>query len=229
MNRDLIARVRDLHKMTSTPASLILGVDDFFRNFDEMINRHPTPGSNSGKYPPFNIRRRGHEYMIELALAGFSREEITVSLDEDTNVLVITGETEAQLYDPPEISDSERLKILSGIKVEDWKVESDRKKALGEIIEGIQGEVSEPLPKAQQEVKDILAPEEEEEGGFAKADKDLEWSFLHRGIAKRKFKQDFKLPRTSTVKSVKMKNGMLEVHVALPLPKNKGAVSIEIE
>lgn len=222
MNRDLIARVRDLHKMTSTPASLILGADDFFRNFDEMINRHPAPGSGNKKYPPFNIRRRENEYMIELALAGFSREEITVSLDKDTNVLVITGETEIQTYDLPEITDSERLKILSGIKAENWKVESDSKKALGETTE--------PFSQAQQEIKDILdSPQEEEEGGFAKADKDLEWSYLHRGIAKRKFKQDFKLPRTSEVKSAKMQNGMLEVHVVLPLPEKKGPVSIEIE
>jgi molecular chaperone IbpA len=50
---------------------------------------------NSTNYPPYNLAQVGEDsYMIELALAGFKREDISV--EQEKNVLTIKGSSEAE-------------------------------------------------------------------------------------------------------------------------------------
>jgi molecular chaperone IbpA len=59
--------------------------------FDRIFNTMERNWSNSlnNNYPPFNLERKGDMYTITLALAGFSRDEIDVSIDQDQ--LIIAG------------------------------------------------------------------------------------------------------------------------------------------
>lgn len=64
-----------------------VGFDDMFdRLFDDFL-----PAVNSVQYPPYNIRRDGdHTSVIELALAGYSEDDLEMTL-EDGNILVVRG------------------------------------------------------------------------------------------------------------------------------------------
>ena len=61
----------------------------FGSDFNELDRVRSIPQTN---YPPYNIRKGKEEdtYIIELALAGFSDEDVTVSVKESN--LTITGE-----------------------------------------------------------------------------------------------------------------------------------------
>ena len=61
----------------------------FNQVFNELDRIRSLPTTN---YPPYNIRKGSEEdtYIIELALAGFSEEDVTVSVKESN--LTITGE-----------------------------------------------------------------------------------------------------------------------------------------
>ena len=65
--------------------------DPFFIGFDRVLDRarNMTPGQTN--YPPYNIVKVDeNNYAIELALAGYTQEDIDIELKED--VLTITGD-----------------------------------------------------------------------------------------------------------------------------------------
>ena len=67
--------------MTSTTLSLFnklrpvsVGFDSVFDHFESMFSDMPSLTTN---YPPYNIVKTSeNDYLIEIALAGFSREDI---------------------------------------------------------------------------------------------------------------------------------------------------------
>lgn len=62
-----------------------IGLDEIFRHFEtvETLNEKYT-------YPPYNIIKKDQfNYLIEIAMAGFTEDEIDVELKE--NVLTVTG------------------------------------------------------------------------------------------------------------------------------------------
>jgi len=60
---------------------MVVGFDDFFDSID--YNYRET-------YPPYNIRRKADDrYILEIAVAGFRRKDLDVSLDNNT--LVVEG------------------------------------------------------------------------------------------------------------------------------------------
>ena len=60
---------------------MVVGFDDFFDSID--YNYRET-------YPPYNIRRKADDrYILEIAVAGFRRKDLEVSLDNNT--LVVEG------------------------------------------------------------------------------------------------------------------------------------------
>jgi molecular chaperone IbpA len=73
-----------------------LDLNPFYRNsvgidrlFDRLMHQVDTAGSTN--YPPYNILKTGdNTYKIEIAVAGFTQGEVTVSVNEGN--LVITGE-----------------------------------------------------------------------------------------------------------------------------------------
>lgn len=67
-------------------------LNKFFDNYSVGVNWYPSLGVQAGiTYPPYNILKLSNtEYVIELAVAGFNKEDISISEDKDT--LVITGD-----------------------------------------------------------------------------------------------------------------------------------------
>lgn len=62
--------------------------DKFFVGFDEQMKRfqnvHDTLAKSIPNYPPYNIKKTGENtYVIEMAVAGFSKSEIEIELDGD--------------------------------------------------------------------------------------------------------------------------------------------------
>jgi molecular chaperone IbpA len=59
-----------------------IGFDDMFDQFENMLgNGHLTMQSN---YPPYNIRKAGKDnYAIEVALAGFSKDDVEVEFEDN--------------------------------------------------------------------------------------------------------------------------------------------------
>ena len=59
-----------------------IGFDDMFDQFENMLgNGHSTMQSN---YPPYNIRKTSKDnYAIEVALAGFSRNDVEVEFEDN--------------------------------------------------------------------------------------------------------------------------------------------------
>ena len=68
-----------------------IGFDDMFDQFENMLgNGHVAMQQN---YPPYNIRKTGKDnYAIEVALAGFSKNDVEVEF-EDNLLTVRTKQT----------------------------------------------------------------------------------------------------------------------------------------
>tara|TARA_B100001123_G_C14671805_1_gene773816 strand:- start:97 stop:534 length:438 start_codon:yes stop_codon:yes gene_type:complete len=59
-----------------------VGFDSIFDEFDRMLESTERYSSN---YPPYNIKRLSdNDYRIEVALAGYSKEDIEIELKENT-------------------------------------------------------------------------------------------------------------------------------------------------
>ena len=71
-------------------------LDKFFVGFDDTFNRlakfHDDVTKNIPNYPPYNIKKVDEsKYVIELAVAGFSKNELELELAE--GVLTVKGST----------------------------------------------------------------------------------------------------------------------------------------
>ncbi len=72
----------------------LIGFDTMF---DQMERRFANSASNN--YPPHNILRlEDNEYAIQLAVTGFSKSEISVTVEN--NVLIVKGESMTTDYAP---------------------------------------------------------------------------------------------------------------------------------
>ena len=73
-----------------------IGFDDMFDQFENMLgNGHLSMQSN---YPPYNIRKTGNDnYAIEVALAGFSKDDVEVEFED--NLLTIRTKQVNKLED----------------------------------------------------------------------------------------------------------------------------------
>lgn len=96
----------------------IVGLDHFLAAFDERFN---TTRNNS--FPPHNIIKRSDtEFTVELAIAGFQRNDLTVTMEGD--ILMIEGNI---LREEPPIeyvfkgistrNFTKRLKLVEGCEV----------------------------------------------------------------------------------------------------------------
>jgi molecular chaperone IbpA len=64
-----------------------IGWDRHFKDLEKLMN-------TSTNYPPYNLKQVGEDsYVIEIALAGFNREDIVVK--QEKNVLTIMGESKS--------------------------------------------------------------------------------------------------------------------------------------
>lgn len=72
--------------------------DRFFVGFDDTFNRiakiHDDVTKNIPNYPPYNIKKTGdNTYVIELAIAGFAKQDIEIELAD--NKMVIKGNVQS--------------------------------------------------------------------------------------------------------------------------------------
>ena len=83
--------------MTSTTLSLFnklrpvsVGFDSVFDHFESLFNDSPSLHTN---YPPYDIVKTDeHSYVIELAVAGFSKKDIAVTVEN--GVLTVESDRE---------------------------------------------------------------------------------------------------------------------------------------
>ncbi len=76
-------------KMTSKDISIFnslkpfsIGFDDMFEQFENMLGNGGL--SMQSNYPPYNIRRTGKDnYSIEVALAGFNKNDVEVEFEDN--------------------------------------------------------------------------------------------------------------------------------------------------
>jgi len=75
-----------------TKLAMDLFNDPFFIGFNRELNRlNSAYKANSQTYPPYDILKLDEDtYRVSLAIAGFSKEDINVSVDNGT--LIIKGE-----------------------------------------------------------------------------------------------------------------------------------------
>lgn len=78
------------------PEAVFKDFDKFFVGFEDQFNRlaklHDDVTKNIPNYPPYNIRKTGdNTYVIEMAVAGFARQDIEIEFADDT--LTIRGNT----------------------------------------------------------------------------------------------------------------------------------------
>ena len=75
--------------MTSKDLSIFNSLRPFSIGFDDMFDQFENMLENGGlsmqsNYPPYNIRRTGQDkYSIEVALAGFSKNDVEVEFEDN--------------------------------------------------------------------------------------------------------------------------------------------------
>lgn len=74
-------------------------LDKWFIGWDEMLNKsaklHDDFTQNIPNYPPYNIRKTGENtYVLEVAVAGFGKNEIEIELDGDN--LIVRGSSKKE-------------------------------------------------------------------------------------------------------------------------------------
>lgn len=72
-------------------------LDKFFVGYDKVFDRlrefHDQATKNIPNYPPFNIKKTAeNEYVIEMAVAGFGKSDLTIETEGDK--LVVKGNAE---------------------------------------------------------------------------------------------------------------------------------------
>ena len=98
-----------LHRIDAINRALI-GFDTMF---DQMERRYGNSVNNN--YPPHNILKTGeNQYEIQIAVTGFEKSEITVSVE--SNVLTVTGEGAESIRH----EDSEIVYLHRGLATRDF-------------------------------------------------------------------------------------------------------------
>jgi molecular chaperone IbpA len=123
--------------------------DPFFIGFNKELNRlNSAYRTNSQSYPPYNIVKLDEDsYLVSIAVAGFSKDDIEVTLDDRT--LFIKGELKDQTDGRkkyPEV-------VHNGIATRQFS----RSFALGEYMEITSADLKDGMLKIQ---IDRIVPEE---------------------------------------------------------------------
>jgi molecular chaperone IbpA len=105
--------------MTAFPGLSAYGIKDldkFFVGFDDTFNRlakfHDDVTKNIPNYPPYNIKKVDeNKYVIELAVAGFSKQELELELAE--GVLTVRGQSNLDSFTQDDVNQSFLYKGIS--------------------------------------------------------------------------------------------------------------------
>ena len=89
-----------------------VGFDSIFEEFDRMLE---SPERYNSNYPPYNIRKLSdNDYKIEVALAGYSKDDIELELKDNT--LTIRNKTKEKV-----INDESNGVIHKGISTRQFE------------------------------------------------------------------------------------------------------------
>ncbi len=89
-----------------------VGFDSIFEEFDRLLESTERYNSN---YPPYNIRKlNDNDYKIEVALAGYSRDDIELELKDNT--LTVRNKTKEKV-----INDESNGVIHKGISTRQFE------------------------------------------------------------------------------------------------------------
>jgi molecular chaperone IbpA len=88
--------------------------DKFFIGFDDQLSRfydiHESFGKFIPNYPPYNLKKvDDNKYVIEVAVAGFAKSDIEITLEDDK--LIIKGESKSDEKE----SESKDVELYKGI------------------------------------------------------------------------------------------------------------------
>ncbi len=143
-------RFASLAEILATQEARMIGFD---RHWQMLADLNDSLGSRS-TYPPYNLRSvADDQYQVELAVAGFNKDQVTVTVEDN------------------------RL-----------------------VVEGNQAE-----------------------------DETTAENFLHRGIAKRRFRQSFALAEFVEVTGAELRDGILRIDLARVVPDEKKPRVIELK
>jgi len=126
---------------------VFVGFDD---HFTKMQNLHDELTKNIPNYPPFNVRRNGNTYTIELAVAGFAESEIDITIEGGK--LVVKGNAESK---EPEGSDYLFKGIGMRAFTRAWAIGDQYEVKDAELFNGILKIALDQLVPEQQKAKKV--------------------------------------------------------------------------
>jgi len=69
--------------------------DPFFLGFGDQFHRWTTNKTTSSSFPPYNVKKIDDDtYVVELAVAGYDREDLDITVDKDTLIIKSDRENE---------------------------------------------------------------------------------------------------------------------------------------
>ena len=84
-----------------------VGFDSIF----DTLQRVSVPQTN---YPPYNIVKKGESYFVELAVAGFTKKDINIEVENSSlKISVIAKSEDCLLYTSPSPRDVEESRMPS--------------------------------------------------------------------------------------------------------------------
>lgn len=90
-----------MNDYTSFPNLFSKDLDKFFVGYDQVFDRlrefHDTATKNIPNYPPYNIKKTDDDkYVIEMAVAGFGKQDIEIETEGDKLVIKGNSETDTE-------------------------------------------------------------------------------------------------------------------------------------
>lgn len=90
-----------MNDYTSFPNLFSKDLDKFFVGYDQVFDRlrefHDTATKNIPNYPPYNIKKTDDDkYVIEMAVAGFGKQDIEIETEGDKLVIKGNSETDSE-------------------------------------------------------------------------------------------------------------------------------------
>jgi len=62
--------------------------DPFFLGFNDQFERWETNKKTTSHFPPYNVKKVDEDnYLVELAIAGYDRDDLDITVDKDTLII----------------------------------------------------------------------------------------------------------------------------------------------
>jgi len=100
--------MNNVYTTTTSLNSIYPGINRWAIGFDPLFQTLGQISQAKDTYPPYNVRKDGETYILEMAVAGFAKDELSVTVKEQT--LSVRGSKE----------DSEADYLHQGISARDF-------------------------------------------------------------------------------------------------------------